>query len=244
MANIGIGNTCIIQTSIPLCSFSQRKGKIVGCNHWLRRDLKISESLQVKAVLGADLIVDPEYRGRGIGRLLMQCARGRVNRIVKEGVVLRYMFADPTLSKRLYTPVAGYFPAPCTTISYFKILNWSKLISRIDTTNKQTKKQSNTSKKGSLKVLFNLSGAPQLLIELDQENVKATQCSHQSPNVVLTSDLSTLARIKTNKKRFRAIIWALLTRKIKISGSLFDIIKLYKNFWLIEQIFSEKSRSY
>ena len=221
-----------------LLMLAEEEGKVVGCNHWLRRDLKICNSLQVKAILGADLIVDPEYRGRGIGRLLMQCARGRVKKVVKEGVVLRYMFANPDLSKKLYTPVAGYFPAPCTTISYFKILDWSKLISKINVANKQ--KQCPASKRRGLKVLFNLSGAPPLLLELYQEKVEPSQCSDPNPDVVLTSDLYTLSSIKANKKRLRALFWALFIRKIKIRGNLLNIIKLYKNFWLIEQIFSEK----
>jgi predicted N-acetyltransferase YhbS/putative sterol carrier protein len=223
-----------------LLMIAQKNDKVVGCNHWLRRNLKISDSISIQAVLGADLIVDPEYRGHGIGKSLMLFARSRVYKIVKDGAVMRYMFAEPDLSKRLYTPVAGYIPAPTQTISYFKILNWSKLLNRIEIINEKIKNERVHIEKADLKVLFRLAGAPHLFLELGKDGIKAAQTSDARADIVLTTDLSILAQIKGKKKRVRAMIWAVLTRKLKIRGGLFSLVKFYQNLWLVEEIFSEK----
>jgi len=218
-----------------LLMVAEKSGKVVGCNHWLKRDLKISDALKVNVILGADLIVDSEYRGHGIGKSLMLFSRSRVTLAVKQGALIRYMFADPNLSKRLYTPVADYIPAPTSTLSYFKILNWTKLSSQIEKT-KETLKGKNV----DLKIMFNLLGAPQLLIELTKNKIKIAQAPFANADIVVNGDLSTLAHIKSKKNKSRAVIWALLTRKLQIKGNIFSLIKFYKNIWLIKEIFSVK----
>jgi hypothetical protein len=126
------------------------------------------------------------------------------------------------------------------TISHFKILKWTKLLDRIEIINEKIKRERESTGTVDLKILFRLSGAPQLLIELNKNRITATPVSRADANIVVTSDLSTLAHIKGKEKRLRAIIWALLTRKLKINGGLFSLIRFYRNLWLIEEIFSEK----
>lgn len=219
-----------------LVAVAEKNGKIVGCNHWLIRELKISGSTEVKAVLGADIAVSPEYRGRGIGKSLLLVLRSS-QAIRDKGVILSYMFADPNLSKHFYKPVAGYISAPTTTVSYFKLLSWRKLKDRIKILNKIKRKRL---EKLDLKIRFHLFGAPQLLLELNKNGVRVSERNFRNANVTIISDLSTLSILKEKKNRKRNLIRALLTGKLKIKGSFFSLFRFYRSFWLIEEIFSEK----
>lgn len=220
-----------------LVAVAEKNGKIVGCNHWLLRELKISGSTEVKAVLGADIAVSPDYRGRGIGKSLLLFLRSS-QAIRDKGVILSYMFADPNLSKRFYKPVAGYISAPTTTVSYFKLLSWRKLKDRIKILNEKIEKE--RFEKFDLKIRFHLFGAPQLLLELNKNGVRVSERNFKNANVTIISDLSTLSILKEKKNRKRNLMRALLTGKLKIKGSFFSLFRFYRSFWLIEEIFSEK----
>ena len=225
-----------------LVAVAEKNGKIVGCNHWLIRELKIFGSTEVKAVLGADIAVSPDYRGRGIGKSLLLFLRSS-QAIRDKGVILSYMFADPNLSKRFYKPVAGYIPAPTTTVSYFKLLSWSKLKNNIKAVNGKLKREKERLEKISkldLKIRFQLSGAPKLLLKLSKKGVEAGERDLKNADVIVTGDLSTLTVLKEKKNRIRNLSKALLTRKLKIKGSLFNLFRFYRSFWLIEEVFSEK----
>jgi len=220
-----------------LVAVAEKNGKIVGCNHWLLRDLKISASTEVKAVLGADIAVSPEYRGRGLGKSLLLFLRSS-QAIRDKGLILSYMFADPNLSKRLYRLVSGYIPAPTTTVSYFKLLSWRKLRDRIKIVNEKIKRK--RLEKLDLKIRFQLSGATQLLLELSKNGVMVSERNFKNANVTIISDLSTLSILKDEKGRKRKLIRALLTGKLKIKGGLFNLFRFYRSFWLIEEVFSGK----
>ena len=220
-----------------LVAVAEKNGKIVGCNHWLIRELKISGSTEVKAVLGADIAVSPDYRGRGIGKSLLLFLRS--SQVIRDkGVILSYMFADPNLSNRFYKPVAGYISAPTRMVSYFKLLSWSKLKDRIEILNEKIEKE--RFENFDLKIRFHLFGAPQLLLELNKNGVRVSERNFRNANVTIISDLSTLSVLKEKKNRKRNLIRALLTGKLKIKGSLFSLFRFYRSFWLIEEVFSEK----
>ena len=222
-----------------LVAVAEKNGKIVGCNHWLLRELKISGSTEVKAVLGADIAVSPEHRGCGIGKSLLLFLRSS-QAVRDKDAVLSYMFADPNLSKHFYRPVAGYIRASTTTVSYFKLLSWSKLKDRIKVVNEKIKSEKEKLEKLDLKIRFQLSGAPQLLLELSKNGVRVSERNFKNANVTVISDLSTLSILKKKKCRRRNLIRALFTGKLKIKGSLVNLFRFYRSFWLIGEVFSGK----
>lgn len=225
-----------------LVAVAEKNGRIIGCNHWLFRKLKLSGSVEAEAFLCADIVVSAQFRGRGIGKSLLLFLR-RTGAIENTGSVLSYMFTDTNLGKRLYGPVAGYIPAPTNTILYFKLLSWSKLKNNLKAVNKKLKREKERLEKLSkldLKVAFQISGAPPLLLELGKNGVKSSKRDFKNANITVISDLSTLAIFKRKKGRKRSLIKALLTRKLKIRGSLSDILKFYRSFWAIECVFSQK----
>ena len=82
-----------------LVAIAEENGKIVGCNHWLLQDIKLSSSSVGKAILSGDIAVDPKHRKRGIGKSLLLFLRSSSLSNAR-GAVLTYMFANPGLSKR------------------------------------------------------------------------------------------------------------------------------------------------
>lgn len=219
---------------------AEKDGKIIGCNHWLLRRLRISSSIEVNAVLGADIAVSPEYRGHGIGKSLLLFLRSSPA-LSEKRVILSYMFTDPNLSERLYKPVAGYIPAPSTTVSYLKLLSWRKVKDIVEKVNEKLKVEGkNKFSKGGLKVMFQISGAPSLLLKLSEKGVEVFEGASENVNVTVVSDLSTLSVFKERKGNLRNLIKALLKRKLKIKGSFSNLIRFYRGFWLIKEIFSGK----
>ena len=141
---------------------AEKDEKIVGCNHWLARELKLSNRLNIKAALAGDLLVNPEHRGCGVAAELLRKMRSP-QIIKKNGLALTYMFAPLKLNNRLYEPVAGYIAAPNSTCTYRKMFNCKQLkekISRLDSAIKQKSDLKEKLANLQMTVLFKLTGSP------------------------------------------------------------------------------------
>ena len=223
-----------------MVAVAEKDGKIVGCNHWLLRDFKLSSSLTTKALLCADIAVDPGHRKQGVGKSLLLFLRS-TGVFKPKGAVVNYMFADPELSKRLYRPTVGYIPIPTSTVTYAKRLNWKKVMRRINEINgKMESKRGTNGKMSKLnsKIAFCVSGAPPLTITINRERIEAIEENIEDADVKVESDLATLITLQKRKNRARRLLKALLTGKLKVRGGLFSIWRLYRNFHLLEEIFS------
>jgi len=136
---------------------AENNGEVVGCNHWLPRNLKLSSSLKVKAMLAADIAVRADYQRNGVGKSLMLFLRSSGDLKEKKASII-CMFANPKLSKSFHTPTGRYVPAPDKTVSYYKVLmNWKKLREHIDFLN-EVKYEALKKSKVKLRVLFKISG--------------------------------------------------------------------------------------
>jgi len=223
-----------------LVAVAEKNGKIVGCNHWLLRDIKLSCSLVGKAILCADIAVDPSHRKRGVGKSLLLLLRSSRPSSTK-GAVLNYMFADPELSKRLYRPTVGYIPLPTSTVRYTKRWSWREYIRRLPRSREveMVPKGGFGGKrvKREFKVVFHVLGTPPLTITVNQRGIEASEENVEDADLTVKIDLATLVSLKRKEKRMRRFFKALLTRKLKVKGSLFGIINLYRNLHLLEEIF-------
>jgi hypothetical protein len=91
--------------------------------------------------------------------------------------------------------------------------------------------------KRNLKVVFYVLGAPPLTIALNQGRIEAFQGDVEGPALRVKSDLATFGHLRRKEKRMRRLVKALLTRRLRVRGSLFDIVSLYQNLPLLEEIF-------
>lgn len=222
-----------------LVAVAEKKGKIVGCNHWLLRDIKLSSSLVGKAILCADIAVDPNHRDRGVGKSLLLLLRSS-RPLSTKGAAVNYMFADPELSKRLYKPTVGYIPIPTSTVRYTKRWGWREYIRRLEETSMEIVPKGGFNGKGvkrEFKVVFHVLGAHPLTIAVNQGGIEASEENVEDADLTVKCDLATLVSLRRKEKRMRRFFKAWLTGKIKVKGSLFGIISLYRNLHLVQEIF-------
>lgn len=222
-----------------LIAVAEKDGKVVGCNHWLVRDLKFSEALAIRTVLGADLTVSPEHRRRGIGRSLLLFLRS--SKAFKEkGAVISYMFPNPEMISPLYRPSAFYISAPSRTTRYVKILNWGRLKKRLESVNRRVKADEELLERVTslnMRILFQISEAPPLVLKMGDEGVEVEETNREHSDVAFSLDLATLEALKGAENKTYKLLRAWLTGKLKIRGSLSKLIKLYRNFWIFQEIF-------
>jgi predicted N-acetyltransferase YhbS len=217
---------------------AEEGGKIVGCNHWLQRTVKLSDSIVVDSMLGASIAVAPEYRKRGVGRALIHFLRSQHG---KRKPSLIHMFADPELRKHFHTPVGGYVPAPDGTISYMKILNWNKIKIIAAAFNERVKRGDfgNRLAEVNLTVVFKVHAAPPLCLHLDCRGVEA-DVSVESADVTISSDVATLSRIKGGQNGVRMLIGPFLMGRLKFRGGLLKMLTVYRNMWVFREILGGK----
>lgn len=221
-----------------LVAVAERKGRIVGCNHWLLRDIKLSGSLVCRAILCADIAVDPNHRKHGVGKSLLLFLRSSSLSKAK-GSVLTYMFAKPELGKRLYGPAVGYIRISTSTVRYGKLWSWKSVVERVKQINMNLAKEDGSNRRTAddFTVVFHVSGAPPLTITVNKGRIEASEESIEDAPLKITTDFATLTALRRRERRMRRFLKALLERKLKVKGSLFSIIKLYQNLHTLEEIF-------
>ncbi len=217
---------------------AEEGGKIIGCNHWLPRKVKLSDSIVTDSILGASIAVTSEYRKRGVGKALIHFLRSQH---YKRKPSLMYMFADPELRKRFHTPVGGYVPAPDGTVLYIKILNWNKVKTIAAAFNERVKRGEfgNRLAKVDLTVAFRVHSAPPLCLHLDGRGVE-TGVPIENADVTISSDMATLSKIKGGQSGVRVLIGLFLTGKLRFRGGLLKMLAVYRNRWVFKEILSGK----
>lgn len=217
---------------------AENDGKIVGCNHWLLRRFKLSDSVVVDGVLAADIAVNPEYRNRGVGRALMNLLRSQHG---GKKLALMYMFANPELRKHFHTPIGGYITAPSGTVLYTKILNWNKVKRNVAVFNEKVKPGEFGDKlaKVNLTVVFRVRGAPPLCLHVDGRGVDA-DVSDERADVTISGDVATLSKIKGEEIGVWKLVGLVLTGKLKFKGGLRKMLTVYRNMWVFREILSGK----
>ena len=72
---------------------------------------------------------------------------------------------------------------------------------------------------------------------MNQGGIEASEENVEDADLTVKIDLGTLVSLKRKEKRTRRFSKALLTGKLKVKGSLFGIISLYRNLHLLQEIF-------
>ena len=201
-------------------------GKVVGSMIWLPRSLKISKSLEVRAMLGADLAVDRNHRGHGLAKSLIVSE----NTILEgKNCVMSYGFIDPELVKHVHGPLLGSVEVPTSTTVYKKYLNISEIQEKIENMNKIAKSDEEIMRKLSgldLIVSFRLKGMPQFMVRISSDGVHLEEEEDIHPDLKVECEI-TPSKLLMSKRRVLTLVKALLTRKIRIKGSFRDAIRLY-----------------
>lgn len=220
---------------------AEKDGEMVGCNHWLMRDLRLSRSLEVRAALAADIMVHPKHRGRGIGKQLLRFLR-LSGAFQKKQIILSYMFAPPNLNKRLYAPVAGYEAAPNSTTTYKKFFNCQELKKAVQRVNAliKSKKELQTKLKGlRARILFRLKGFPVFAIYIDSNRVYLEEGEGKNLDMVVEGSLPLSSSLLESNKGIWFFIKAWITGELRIRKGLSKIFKVLKAFEVLRLAFNE-----
>ena len=116
---------------------------------------------------------------------------------------------------------------------------WRKLKGRTQIVNEAIKEKG-LKLNVDLKVNFQLSGAPPLSVELNKDSIRISDDNLNNANITLTGDLSMFYILRFKKNRKRNLMKALLLRRLKIRGNLLNIFRLYRVFWVFEELFSTR----
>jgi GNAT superfamily N-acetyltransferase len=221
-----------------LVVLAEEDGKVVGCNHWLPRELKLSHQLKVKSALAGDLLVHREHRGKGVAAGLLGALRSS-DSVKKNNILLIYMFAPLKLNKRLYAPVAGYVAAPNSTSTYKKFFSCRELKERIDLINNRIRTDKDLIKKLQgleMSILFRLTGLPVFTLDFNSEGLYLKESEAKNPDVVIEGCLPLSSAIIEGTMGVGCLLDSLITGRLRVKKGLLKTFKLRKAFRVIQNV--------
>lgn len=215
--------------------------QVVGCAHWLPRNLKVSGLTTIKAVLGADLAVCERHKGQGVGRTLISYEKKILE---NKKTLLSYGFIEPDLVKHIHSPQIGLVAVPTSTIVYKKYLNCKKVRDKtllfnkiIESSQKMRKKLAESNER----ILFRLKGIPPFLLKLSPKKIELEEDDLTNPGLKVECDLAFLTSAIKGKRRILKLAKALLLGKMKIKPTnIRSTLKLYSTLKILEVLFSFK----
>lgn len=216
---------------------AERDGQIVGCNHWLVRDFKLSISLKVKASLGADVVVHPKHRGRGVGKELLKFLR-ETKTFKENRAIIAYMFTDPNLNRYLYGPTLGYVAAPYSTTRYKKFLNCRRLREELQLINSAIQAREELQrelKRLDMSILFRLRGSPAFSLVLTHNQIDLVEKELENTDFLIEGNSSLFYSALEGRIGTSSLVKALLTRKLKVRKGKWKALKLIKAFRAIRR---------
>lgn len=153
-----------------------------------------------------------------------------------------YMFTDPELRKRFHARVAGYVPSLSRTLSYMKILNWNSVRTNITNFNLRVMQGEFKSQlaKVNLTVVFKILGAPTLSVHLGESGLEA-DAPEENADVTITCDMATANLMIAHTRNVRTLTKSVVTGKLKLRGSLRNLVVAYKNIWVFREILGKRT---
>lgn len=222
---------------------AENNGEIVGCNHWLARDLRLSSSLTVRAALGADVLVHPQHRGQGIGTQLLRFMRTS-GAFKEKGIVITCMFTGPNLNRRLYEPTAGYIVAPNSTVTYRRLFNCRELKEKLQKANGIISSRKDLQKKLeglNMSVLFKLKGAPIFSIDIESKEIRLKEGDVGKHDVVVEGDFHTFFSLVDGNKGVWGLVRSWIAGELNIRKGMLKVVRSLNGFRALRLVFGEIS---
>ena len=212
-----------------LVFIAENNGEVIGCMHYLPRELKISRSLKVKGALGADFAVRPDYRGRGIGSSMLRFSRSS-GVLEKKGIVLTFGFVDHRRAK-FYRRNIESVTIPVSTVMYKKFFDASPIERRLLSLSRLVETESMLLKElreSNISVLFRLVGVPPFMLKVEDGEISIDGEETAHPDVTVEGDPYLLESFYDGDKGILDLMIGVLKGKIRIRGGVRKIFKFYK----------------
>jgi hypothetical protein len=200
--------------------------QVVAGASWLPRNLKISRSLSVRAALGADLAVQRNHRGHGLAKPLIESENSV---LADRNVVMSYGFVEANLVKHVHGPLLGLVGVPTSTTVYKKYLNLAGIQEKVTRMNGIAEFDDEMRRKLrrlNMSVLFRLRGIPHFTVRIGSDEISLDEGDLKATDLKVECDLALSDLVKSERK-ILTLVKALLTRRIRVKGSLKHALKLY-----------------
>jgi predicted N-acetyltransferase YhbS len=217
--------------------------EIIGSNLWLLREFKLLDNLSVPAALAADIAVDTNYRGHGIGSKLMLYPR-LSGTFKAHKLLLSYMFGRPELNKRFYKPVAGYVVAPSNTITYKKLFNCKQLsdkFQQIDRAVNSDKDLIQALEHFTLSIAFFLKGASAFTVIIKPGKISLDEGKIEKPDVIIEGKLPLSVLTISGGITTGYLVKSWVTGKFKITKGITKVFKVRRAFQILQTALKKNS---
>jgi predicted N-acetyltransferase YhbS len=223
-----------------LVALAEKDGKLIGCNHWLIREIKLSKEVRMKAVLAGDITVDRAYRGQGIGKELITYLHSS-DTLKKKGVILSYMFTNPKLNNVLFQPTAGYVLFPTCSITYKKFFDCRQLKQKIEQINSVISTKEGVKTKLAAVVMtvsFELKGIPKFTLSIERDGLHLSEDKSEDkpekPDVIIEGSLPISLSLVDGRIGTKELMIYWISGRIKIKKGLLKILRMRKAFKIIQ----------
>jgi len=214
---------------------AEKDGKVIGIAQAQVRNLAISQMLTVKASQGADLLVVPEYRMKGVATDITSVLRKNLR---AKGVVIGpYGISLPTTFRNFYLKRGGIkIPDKlhCRTV-FVKSLSCENLKRQASLVNHVLKERPDLSHrlaKIDLTILFRIRGHPSFAVKVCRGEISIAEEKETAvrPDVlVVAPKLSSLTKISE-------LVKLILSGNIRVSGLIRNFFKISKVFTVIRDV--------
>jgi predicted N-acetyltransferase YhbS len=207
---------------------AENNGKIIGCIHYLQRDLKISRSIKVKSALGADFAVREDYRNQGVGSSILRFSRSS-KALESKNVVLTYGFIDRRRA-HFYKRNIDSFVIPLDTALYKKYFDAIPAIERLMSLDRLTNSEGkiiDELKETKISVLFRLVGMPPFTLKVNDGKVNLDREIGKA-DLVIEGDPYFLESFYESSRGVSAVLIGMLKNKFRIRGSIWKMLTFYK----------------
>jgi len=222
-----------------LAFIAENSGRVIGCLHYLPREIKIAKSLRVNTVLGADFAVYPDYREKGIGSNMLKFSRAS-KVFEKKGVTLTYGFINHKLMN-FYKHNINTVIVPLSTALYQKFLSVDPIKKKLTFIKKLAtvadEKQGKL-KDANIDVLFRLTGIPIFILKVENGKVNIDTKATSNPDLEVMGDPYFFESIYNGEKGILDIMIGMLKGKIGVRGSLRKMLYFYRFIKKLERLSS------
>jgi len=205
----------------PFILITENKGKVIGCMHYMPRELKIASFLNIKSALGADFVVQPSYRKQGIGSRMLKFSRDS-KVLEKKGILATIGFVDRKKTD-FYKSNIGSIIKPVYTVRYSKFLGASPIQRKIESLEKTAVLEGL-----NMTIIFRLSGFPTFTLKIAKGIIKIESEEVTQSDVTVEGDPFLFESLYDGSNGIIDLAIGILKRKIKVRGNFWKILSLYR----------------
>lgn len=197
-------------------------GEVVAALHYHRTTLMLGVH-DMPVLVGGDLIVRPDHRGKGLATNLTEFARSTIPQDWRGGAV--YMFTRPRLGAH-YRELLGYARVPAAAERLIRIRTWEKRLERLGTDGRIADFQERAASAPDSCVEWRIQGAPPLWTVIERGSLRVIDAHLGRVDATVTGRIVAVQRLGKDKGKWRALAGSLQRGEVRASVRPAGVIAL------------------